>query len=242
MAAPTNFLRWNPNANNQNTDAEYLSDTERLNGATDGIFPSKLANKLFYQSAIMIAAIAEMMVNKDYEIQDSDYEALITSLSHIVTDESDKLLESGTKAWFYQNTAPAGWTVKADVSNCLLAVRGGTAAYKVWGGVTAGTWVQPSHTHETGEHILTAAECAIRSHSHLSPTTNGVEDPSYRYELASSLGNKSNGYDFGYAAAPTQATEQTYADVGHDHGATGSGSTTASWRPYAAVGIICEKD
>ena len=37
---------------------------------------------------------------------------------------------TGTKAWFFQNTAPIGWTIDATVTDDLLAVKGGTQAYK----------------------------------------------------------------------------------------------------------------
>lgn len=60
----TNFLQWNAPQANQETDAEYLADTQRANGAPVGaVFPSPLANKLFYQMSTMCTAIADALVS-----------------------------------------------------------------------------------------------------------------------------------------------------------------------------------
>jgi hypothetical protein len=66
----SNFFSWNANANNQESDAAYNSDTQRLNGAVSGVFASQLANKLFYQLAIFVAAMAQALAAKGYSPND----------------------------------------------------------------------------------------------------------------------------------------------------------------------------
>ena len=78
-AAPTNFLQWNPSLINQQTDGAYASDAQRTGGAITGIFPSDLANKLYYQTSTLVTALATVMVNKGYEMQDVSLANLITS-------------------------------------------------------------------------------------------------------------------------------------------------------------------
>jgi hypothetical protein len=39
--------------------------------------------------------------------------------------------------WVYRNTAMTGWAVKADVTDVVLAVKGGSESYNVNGGVSA---------------------------------------------------------------------------------------------------------
>ena len=248
-AAPTNFLQWNPGKINQQTDLQYVADSQRTDGAVSGINPSILANKLFYQCTTMVAAIAQMMVNKGYEMQDTVLADLITSLSSIVTENSSKLIPSGTKMWFYQNTAPVGWTIDAAVYDSVIAVKGGSNAYNSSGGQLRGTWYQPDHYHATASHVLTESE--MPSHTHLAPTTNGNEGPgdsTYKYELAQvdihaagfTYPNwRSSGWDYGSQAAPTDSTG---GDASHSHGNTYTGATSSTWRPQAAVGIICTKD
>ena len=58
---------------------------------------------------------------------------------------------SGRKLYLYENTAPTGWTIVA-VTDKVLAVKGGSAAYNVAGGNTGGSFTisidnMPSHRH-----------------------------------------------------------------------------------------------
>ena len=65
-----NFLTWNPECANQESDAAYTSDSQRSGGAVSGPFPSATANKLFFQNSIMIAALAGMLTNKGFPPND----------------------------------------------------------------------------------------------------------------------------------------------------------------------------
>lgn len=273
MASPTNFLVWNPSQNNQQTDGTYLLETERTGGATTGIFPANVANKLFYQCTTMITALAQAMVNKGFEMQDVDLATLVASLSHLLVDtqfgtgagtvcqgNDTRLIEPGTKMWFYQNVAPTGWVVDTSITDAVLAIRGGTSSYNVSGGSRAGTWTQPnhlhtgpshthtgpSHTHATSGHQLTIAEMPAHTHS--------IEQ-SYPTSGFSSLPLASNGSQT-YNPDDAVTTSQGL-NASHSHGdtaASGTGATSASgtantgasataatWRPMAQVGIICTK-
>jgi hypothetical protein len=82
----TNFLQFNPGAANQETDAGYTADSQRVNGAINGqIFNDQLANKLFYQVTTMVAALAQALSNKGLSMLDSNYSALVSQLSNLVT-------------------------------------------------------------------------------------------------------------------------------------------------------------
>lgn len=155
-----NILQWNPAKNNQESDASYSADSMRTGGAVPGIFAKELANKLFYQVTTMCSALGEMMSNKGYAISDSDLTALITELSNILTKadfgttsgtvcqgNDSRFFAPGTKLFFWQDTAPTGWTIDATAADAILAVKGGSNAYNVAGGSQAGTWTQPDHIH-----------------------------------------------------------------------------------------------
>lgn len=87
MAGSTNFQQWNPLAINQETDIQYTADALRASGApSNAIFPSPTANKLFYQVSIMCAALAQMLANKGYVVSDSNFAALVSVLTNIVTN------------------------------------------------------------------------------------------------------------------------------------------------------------
>lgn len=167
-----NFLQWNAGKVNQDTDGEYVLETQRVGGAVSGLFPSKLANKLFYQCSIMVAAMGEMMKGKGFEMSDAVFADLITSLSHILTDAQfgssagtvcqgndprlDRELPTATKVWFWMNVAPTGWTIDATAAaDAVLAVKAGSGTYAVAGGSSAGTWTQPDHLHSQPTHTHT---------------------------------------------------------------------------------------
>lgn len=87
MAGTNNFQIWNPNANNQENDAAYTSDSLRANGAPSGaIFPSPTANKLFFQLSVMAYGLSQAMANKNYNISDSNGALLATVLGNIITN------------------------------------------------------------------------------------------------------------------------------------------------------------
>ncbi len=127
-------------------------------------------------------------------------------------------IPTGTKAYFYQNTAPAGWTLDAAVVDRMLAVKGGSAAYNTNGGTSAGDF---SHIHTTGNHTLSIAEM-----------------PNHNHNIYGTGGGGGAGSSTPSTATP-YPTSYTGGDEAHNHGNTGS---LATYRPYAAVGIICTKD
>lgn len=79
--AISNFLVFNPDQNNQETDLEYLGDTLRANGgAVDEIVPSPLFNKVLHQASTMAAAVAAFMVTRGQNASDASLSTLTTNL------------------------------------------------------------------------------------------------------------------------------------------------------------------
>lgn len=87
MAGSNNFLEWNPTGANQENDATYAADAQRLAGATSpSLFAAALANKLFFSHGRMITALAQMMANKNYNMSDANLANLISALANIITN------------------------------------------------------------------------------------------------------------------------------------------------------------
>lgn len=122
---------------------------------------------------------------------------------------------NGTCTWFWQANAPLGWTVVPNSGDRVLATAlPGGAPFQYYGPGYLGTWQQENHT-------LTVAQ--IPPHSH-GVKSRGAEEAS---------GNKVRGY------RPSDTSDRWFTEnagggQGHNHGAT--------WRPAAAVGILCVKD
>lgn len=71
MSGTSNFQQFNPPATNQENDAAYTGDPLRAGGIpVDAICPSPVANKLFYQLSIFVAAFGQMMATKNYSPND----------------------------------------------------------------------------------------------------------------------------------------------------------------------------
>lgn len=84
--AGTNVLQWNPTGANQETDAQYLADSQRAGGATNpSLFDARLANKLFYQLTTYMEALFTAFANKGFATSDADLSALITQCANFVT-------------------------------------------------------------------------------------------------------------------------------------------------------------
>jgi hypothetical protein len=82
----TNFQLWNPTQANQESDAAYTSDAQRVGGAPNGTaFPSQTANKLFYQVSCGITALMQMMATKGFTVDDTNISTLASVLSAILT-------------------------------------------------------------------------------------------------------------------------------------------------------------
>jgi len=92
MAGSTNILRFNPDGNNQLTDANYSSASQRSEGvSSSAIALSNVHNKLFYQVSGICAALSQAMSNQGYTMSDSDYDTLITNFETLVNTAGSKM-------------------------------------------------------------------------------------------------------------------------------------------------------
>jgi len=149
--------------------------------------------------------------------------------------------DSSQKMWVYRNDCGEGWLIDSSVTDRVIALKGGTNAYNVNGGVNGGTWTQPNHTHTAGS-ILTPA------HVHQVYEDNLGSSNAQTYD--------SSGVIQTMPAAPNQGTEvrivrasgTTAIGIGDLYtksypatattGTSGNGATAATYRPAAAVGTL----
>lgn len=134
--------------------------------------------------------------------------------------------DSSHKIWVYRNAAPEGWAIDSAVTDCVIALKGGSNAYNVNGGTLAGTWTQPGYT-------LTTAD--IPAHTHGSSGAH-THDVTIMSGISGGVINTISTFDA--AVTTTVATSSggthTHTSVGgggsHNHGTT--------YRPYAAIGTL----
>lgn len=131
---------------------------------------------------------------------------------------------SGVKMYFYQNTAPVGWTIDISVADALIGVKGGVNAFNVAGGNLAGTWTQPGHTHTISDH----------THSVVIPGDAG-------WPHGNIVGYGQLAVGRGHAEWVDYMVSNRTLTSSSTGGSTTSSGTTNTYRPYTAVGIICTK-
>jgi hypothetical protein len=128
----TNFIQWNPGAANQETDAQYLADAQRIAGyGTDQIVPSPLLNKATYQASTFCAAFGQMLAAKGFTNSDASVSALAAVLANILTT-ADLLPDLISVAY---SPTPS---FNAAASNGFQMTLGGNISSSSCPGITAG--------------------------------------------------------------------------------------------------------
>lgn len=138
--------------------------------------------------------------------------------------------DASQKMWIYRNDTCEGWIVDATVTDRVLAIKGGSDAYNVNGGVNAGTWTQPGHT-------LVTSEMPDHDHSFVADGAHGHNVTIY------SSGNGANTVSKGLDGGALVASGAAVAVGNHDHsfvgtGGDGSHNHGSTHRPAAAVGTL----
>jgi len=113
--------------------------------------------------------------------------------------------------WVYSNSAIEGWVVDGGISDCVLALQGGTYGVPR---TLSGSWTTPSHV---------VLDSEMGSHLHYFYTPYGIP--------MALLGGGSGG--FAYVSPEEYVTGYTGGSTGHTHGADGT-----PLRPQAAVGVL----
>lgn len=146
------------------------------------------------------------------------------------------------KTWFYRNDTSEGWIIDSSLTDRVIAIKGGSAAFNVSGGTAGGTWTvsglaaanESAHVHAatahnhkwydvlSGEADKDGAGVALsatigKAYPHMVITAD-ENDSQMNQDLNTSTNGGSN----------------TGAGSAHTH----TVSQDAGWRPAAAVGTL----
>lgn len=80
MAGEHNFKIFNENNGNMMSDAEYSSDSQRVNGVVPGIAEPKLHNKLYRQCSVMAFALAQVLTERGFNAEDNNPQEIVNSI------------------------------------------------------------------------------------------------------------------------------------------------------------------
>jgi hypothetical protein len=172
MAGSSNFQQWNPAAANQQTDAQYTSDTSRTGGAgSSSIFPSATANKLFYQLSTAIAALNQALSTKGYVCSDANLNQLATIYGNLLT-QADMVAGLATVAYSaaptFNAAAATGFdlTLTGNVTSSTLTniIPGKVITFVIVQDATGGrTFAWPTNVIGAGTPDTTAGAVSVQS-------------------------------------------------------------------------------
>lgn len=146
----------------------------------------------------------------------------------LVPDGADygPFIPSGTKMLFYQDTAPAGWTIQNTLDDKLVYVTKGSAAGGQGGGGahSTGSWTRTDPC-VVDTHILATSEMPAHAHVMSNYYVNVVSGTA---GIAATQSGASGAY----------STQSTGGGGGHTHTVSNPGT----WRPAAYCFIICSRN
>ena len=187
--AKTNFKIFAEAAKDILTDAEYESNTQRTNGVEPGLAKSDLHNKLYKQATIMVAAMAQVLVERGFDAMDNDYNGLVAGLKQalVFSINGIKANKDGNvdyRLLSFDDIYPVGaiytstnninpgtifggeWRALAP-GRCLIGAGDGFTA-----GATGGEKEHTLTTEEMPAHAHTAKATAAGDHKHNRGTMN----------------------------------------------------------------------
>ena len=179
------------------TDASYETDTQRVSGVVPGIADPLLHNKLYKQSTIMSAALAQVVTQAGYDAMDNDYTGLVSNIRHSFVGSVNNIKPdaNGNVDISSLLTALKNWAIP-DVGELKITKNPDNPAKKypgtTWELVEEGTFIMAagktetvnstggsnSHTPQASElvpHTHVASASYSGAHNHTGTTsTNGA--------------------------------------------------------------------
>lgn len=169
----SNFQIFAESATDMQTDVEYSTDSQRINGVEPGLAKSDLHNKLYRQSTVMVAALAQVLVERGFSAMDNDYNGLVAAIRQAFTYSVNNIKPGETGNIDYDllsfdDIYPVGSIViNADGTN--PGTRFGGTWQQIAGGrclIGANSTYKAGNTGGEEKHQLSLQE--IPSHGHAS--------------------------------------------------------------------------
>ncbi|MBW1996367.1 MAG: hypothetical protein JRJ29_00240 [Deltaproteobacteria bacterium] len=156
-----------------------------------------------------------------------DSSSVDTSIDYKV---NNFFVENTRVVYLYENTAPTGWSTTGLPTDRVLAVKGGTHDYNVNGGNEAGSWQVDGLSTGNDSHKHQWYEYAGPSDADETWDSSGTQ-----VAIDKSAKNPKGILVSGDTEGKLNFDAYTSTET-HNH----SVSSDSSWRPYAAVGILCK--
>lgn len=124
--ATNNFKIFDENKRNMQSDTEYSSDSQRLQGVQSGVASSKLNNKFAYQVSLVAYAIAQMMNANGINANDTD--AVSTFVNNLSASVVQKVVDKATTAQAQAGTDNTKWVTPAHIKAAIQYYTNGSGS------------------------------------------------------------------------------------------------------------------
>lgn len=232
MPGITNFKVFNEQFQNAMTDEEYMAEAQRTGGLVDGIAKTRMHNKLFRQTSIMTAALAQYMANKGYTATDEDLPSLVSALTDAFNDIPPSIPSGIITMWSGSiATIPPGWNLcdgtngTPDLRNRFVVGAGSSYGVGDAGGsneVTLSSAQMPSHSHGGGS--LAVGSGGGHSHGSGTLSTNTAGSHTHTYSRMATSSVIKFWSDDTPANGVITSTVDTSSSGSHSHSLSGSTS------------------
>lgn len=208
----SNFQIFAESATDMQTDAEYSTDSQRINGVEPGLAKSELHNKLYRQATVMVAALAQVLVERGFSAMDNDYNGLVAAIRQAFTYSVNDI-KPGTDGNIdydllnFDDIYPVGSIViNADGTN--PGTRFGGTWQQIAGGrclIGANSTYKAGNTGGEEKHQLSLQETPAHNHGSTISNSGAHKHNRGTMEITGTFAGDDSARAAHYGAAPTGA-------------------------------------
>lgn len=154
-------------------------------------------------------------------------------------DTADPFFNENVRGmYFYQSTAPTGWSTSGLATNCVVGIKGGADDWNTVGATRSGSWTIENVNDDLHNHMWVSYDAAYGIPYHRTWSSDGSTTVGWAGYGAYAFNGAAYGAIADYGDGLNKnanfipAADHYTANDTHDH------SFDASWRPSAAVGIL----
>lgn len=210
--ANTNFKIFAESATDLQTDAEYSTDSQRINGVEPGLAVAAMHNKLYKQATIMVAAIAQVLVERGFDAMDNNYDGLVQALrqAFVFSINNTKADANGNISYDllgFDDIYPVGF-IMITADNVNPGTRFGGTWQQIAGGrclIGANSTYPAGSTGGAATHQLTVNEMPLHNHGVTVSSSGNHKHNRGTMDITGTFAGDDSARAAHYGAAPTGA-------------------------------------
>jgi hypothetical protein len=124
MPGTNNFKVFNENFLNAQSDGDYLTETQRVDGLSNGMARTTMHNKMFRQWSVMVTALANFIAAQEQNASDIDLAALTQAITDAIKAAAPSASSTVDDTVVATGNTAAVSTLLSNVANMLKGITG----------------------------------------------------------------------------------------------------------------------